>query len=149
MNNETFPRDILSDLTKWLDRREAYAIKGPRQSGKTTILKILQEKLKGKNVVFLNFEDPDILEAFETSPKEYIKSFMVNNDKYYFLMDEYHYVKNPGKNLKLLYDTFERAKFIVTGSSSLELSGAMAKFLVGRVFFFELFPFSFHEFLVA
>ena len=25
----------------------------------------------------------------------------------------------------------------------------MAKFLVGRVFFFELFPFSFHEFLVA
>src|SRR4030065_662031 len=86
MNNETFPRDILSDLTKWLDRREAYAIKGPRQSG---------------------------------------------------------------KNLKLLYDTFEKAKFIVTGSSSLELSDAMAKFLVGRVFFFELFPFNFHEFLTA
>ena len=149
MKNETFPRDILSDLTKWLNRREAYAIKGPRQSGKTTILKILQEKLKGKNVVFLNFEDPDIIEAFEMSPKEYIKSFMITNDKYYFLMDEYHYVKNPGKNLKLLYDTFEQAKFIVTGSSSLELSGAMAKFLVGRVFFFELFPFNFHEFLTA
>lgn len=48
-----------------------------------------------------------------------------------------------------MYDTFENAKFIVTGSSSLELSGAMAKFLVGRVFFFELFPFSFHEFLAA
>jgi predicted nucleic acid-binding protein len=54
MNGETFPRDILDDLIKWLDRREAYAIKGPRQSGKTTILKVLQEKLKGKNVVFLN-----------------------------------------------------------------------------------------------
>ena len=64
-------------------------------------------------------------------------------------MDEYHYVKNPGKNLKLLYATFEKAKFIVTGSSSLELSDAMAKFLVGRVFFFELFPFNFHEFLTA
>lgn len=38
MNNETFPGDIISDLTKWLDRREADAIKGPRQSGKTTIL---------------------------------------------------------------------------------------------------------------
>jgi hypothetical protein len=149
MNDETFPRDILVDLTKWLDRREAYAIKGPRQSGKTTILKILQEKLKGKNVVFLNFEDPDIIEAYETNPKEYVKSFMVNKDKYYFLMDEYHYVKNPGKNLKLLYDTFEKVKFIVTGSSSLELSDAMAKFLVGRVFFFELLPFNFHEFLTA
>jgi predicted AAA+ superfamily ATPase len=149
MNSRPFPRDILSDLTKWLDRREAYAIKGPRQSGKTTILKILQEKLAVKNVVFLNFEDPDILEAFETNPKEYVKSFMVNTGKYYFLMDEYHYVKNAGKTLKLLYDTFENAKFIVTGSSSLELSGAMAKFLVGRVFFFELFQFSFHEFLTA
>jgi len=144
-----YPRDILPDLMRWLDRREAYAIKGPRQSGKTTILKILQDKLKGKNVVFMNFEDLDVLEAFEANPKEYIKSFMLKKGRYYFLMDEYHYVKNPGKKLKLLYDTLENAKFIVTGSSSLELSGAMAKFLVGRVFFFELFPFSFHEFLVA
>ena len=144
-----FPRDILPYLMKWLERREAYAIRGPRQSGKTTVLKILQERLKRKNVVFMNFEDPDVLEAFETNPKRYVKSFMVKEGRYYFLMDEYHYVKDPGKKLKLLYDTFENAKFIVTGSSSLELSGAMAKFLVGRVFFFELFPFSFHEFLVA
>ncbi|RJS84388.1 hypothetical protein CW706_04130, partial [Candidatus Bathyarchaeota archaeon] len=147
--NEIFPRDILPDLIRWLDRREAYAIKGPRQSGKTTILKILQDKLKGENVVFMNFEDPDVLEAFEADPKEYVKSFMLKEGRYYFLMDEYHYVKDPGKKLKLLYDTLENAKFIVTGSSSLELSGAMAKFLVGRVFFFELFTFSFHEFLVA
>jgi predicted AAA+ superfamily ATPase len=64
-------------------------------------------------------------------------------------MDEYHYVKDSGKKLKLLYDTFDDVKFIVTGSSSLELAGAMAKFLVGRVFFFEVFPFSFHELLAA
>jgi len=149
MNDALLPRDLMSDLAKWLDRRESYAIKGPRQSGKTTILKILQQKLTGKNVIFLDFEDPDILEAFETNPKQYIKSFMAKNDNYYFLMDEYHYVKNAGKTLKLLYDTFENAKFIVTGSSSLELSNTMAKFLVGRVFFFELFQFSFHEFLTA
>lgn len=149
--NLIFKRDLEASLLKWIDRREAYAIKGPRQSGKTTLLKILEETLKRREVctVFLNFEDPDVLEAFEASPKEYIKSFLVKEDRYCFLMDEYHYVKEPGKKLKLLYDTFENAKFIVTGSSSLELSGAMAKFLVGRVFFFELFPFSFHEFLAA
>jgi len=146
-----FPRDIEANLLKWMERREAYAIKGPRQSGKTTLLRILEESLtkKGAKTVFLNFEDPDILEAFETNPKEYVKSFITKEGKYCFLMDEYHYVQDPGKKLKLLYDTFENTKFIVTGSSSLELSGAMAKFLVGRVFFFELFPFSFHEFLVT
>jgi len=149
MTNETYPRDVLTNLNKWIDRKEAYAIKGPRQSGKTTILKLLQETLSGKKVIFLNFEDPDVLEAFEANPKEYIKSYITTSDRHYFLMDEYHYVKNCGKTLKLLYDLFENAKFIVTGSSSLELCGAMAKFLVGRVFFFELFPFSFHEFLTA
>lgn len=146
-----FTRDIEVNLLKWIERREAYAIKGPRQSGKTTLLKILESSLtkKGINTVFLNFEDPDVLEAFETNPKEYVKSFLLKEGRYCFLMDEYHYVKDPGKRLKLLYDIFENVKFLVTGSSSLELSGAMARFLVGRVFFFELFPFSFHEFLVA
>jgi hypothetical protein len=148
--NTIFPRDILPKLEKWIDRKEAFAIKGPRQSGKTTLLKILQEKLANRGkVIFLNFEDPDVLEAFEGSPKRYVESFMPGPEMHYFLMDEYHYVKDPGKKLKLLYDTLENAKFVVTGSSSLELSGAMAKFLVGRVFFFELLPFSFHEFLVA
>jgi len=146
-----FKRDLENSLLKWIERREAYAIKGPRQSGKTTMLRVLERALKrrGVNPVFLNFEDPDVLEAFEANPKEYVRSFLVKEGKYCFLMDEYHYVKDPGKRLKLLYDTFEDVKFIITGSSSLELSGAMARFLVGRVFFFELFPFSFHEFLAA
>ena len=46
-----FSRKILEQLKKWIDRREIYAIKGPRQSGKTTILKMLQDWLvKEKNV---------------------------------------------------------------------------------------------------
>jgi len=79
-------------------------------------VKVRALKLQRENVVFLNFEDPDILEVFETNPKEYIKSFMPKAGKYYFLIDEYHYAKNPGKTLKLLYDTFENVKFIVTGT---------------------------------
>lgn len=146
-----FKRDLENSLLRWIDRREAYAIKGPRQSGKTTLLKVLQGSLKekGVNTVFLNFEDPDVLEAFEVDARRYVESFMTEGGRNCFLMDEYHYVKDPGKKLKLLYDTFEDVKFIVTGSSSLELSGAMARFLVGRVFFFELLPFSFHEYLAA
>ncbi|MEM2192702.1 MAG: AAA family ATPase, partial [Candidatus Hadarchaeales archaeon] len=143
---EIIPRNILTKLEKLLERREALAIKGPRQSGKTTLLKILARRLENTGkVVFLNFEDPDVLEAFERNPKGYVRSLMLGPERHYFLMDEFHYISEPGKKLKLLYDTFENAKFIVTGSSSQELCGAMAKFLVGRVFFFELLPFSFHE----
>jgi predicted AAA+ superfamily ATPase len=145
--SQIIPRDILPQLEKWLGRREAYAIRGPRQSGKTTLLRLLAERVE--TAVFINFEDPDVLEAFERDPKGYISSFLSGTGRQCFLMDEYHYVKEPGKKLKLLYDTFENAKFIVTGSSSLELSGGMGRFLAGRVFFFELLPFSFHEFLLA
>ncbi|MBI5060970.1 MAG: ATP-binding protein, partial [Candidatus Aenigmarchaeota archaeon] len=44
---------------------------------------------------------------------------------------------------------FPNAKFIISGSSSLELTDKLAKFLVGRMFSFNLYPFSFGEFLDA
>jgi len=37
---EIFYRDLIDQLKKWLNRREICAIKRPRQSGKTTLLKM-------------------------------------------------------------------------------------------------------------
>ena len=67
MSDNIYQRDIITKLDRWKDRKEAYAIKGPRQSGKTTILRILQEKLSNSKVIFLNFEDPDVLEALKVT----------------------------------------------------------------------------------
>jgi len=152
---EIYERELLGELKKWAGRREIFAIKGPRQSGKTTLLKILAEWLENergvnpKNIVFLTFEDKEILEKFTMAPKEFVKSFVEREgERYYFLLDEFHYVKDGGQKLKLLYDTMENSKFIITGSSSLEII-ALSKFLVGRVFSFHLFPFNLHEFLNA
>jgi len=141
-------------LKKWLDRREILAIKGPRQSGKTTLLRIISEylvnvcKVGRQNVIYITFEDRDILEAFSRDPKGYINSYISDkNKKHYFLIDEVHYLKEAGQKLKLLYDLYENLKLVITGSSSLELTGSTAKFLVGRVFLFNLFQFSLGEFL--
>lgn len=152
---EIYERELLGELKKWVDRREVFAVKGPRQSGKTTLLKVLAELLKeergvnSENIIFLTFEDKEILEKFTVAPKEFVKSFVEREgERYYFLLDEFHYVKDGGQKLKLLYDTMENAKFIITGSSSLEII-ALSRYLVGRVFSFHLFPFNFHEFLNA
>ncbi|MCK5177312.1 MAG: ATP-binding protein [Candidatus Aenigmarchaeota archaeon] len=153
--NNFYDRTILTDLKKYINRKEIYAIKGPRQAGKTTILKIIkkwlieEKKVKEENIIFLTFEDFEILDKFNLNPKQYINSFILNNDRYYFLLDEFQYASDGGKKLKLLYDTIENAKFIITGSSSLELTASTAKYLVGRVFYFDLMPFSFEEFLNA
>lgn len=153
--NQYFSRFLLADLKRWIDRREILAVKGPRQSGKTTLLKMLQQwlvkerRVKPENIIFITFEDRDILEKFSLDPKEYIKSFIGGrgNERFYFLIDEFHYLKNGGQILKFLYDIFENVKFIITGSSSLELTGKTAKFLVGRVFSFELWQLNFEEFI--
>ncbi|MBC8500725.1 MAG: ATP-binding protein [Nanoarchaeota archaeon] len=151
-----FERELLGEVKKWMRRKEIIVIKGPRQSGKTTLLEMIKEWLdmtKGvnpENIIFLTFEDFENLEKFEENPKEFINSFILKeNEKYYFLLDEIHYVKNCGQKLKMLYDLFKNIKFIATGSSSLELTSLTAKYLVGRIFSFELFPFSFYEFLLV
>jgi len=148
---EYFERELLEELKKWMPRREIFAIKGPRQSGKTTLLEMLKdvlvEEVGEENIIFLTFEDLEVREKFEADPKEFITSFIFDAERYYFLLDEFHYVKDGGQRLKLLYDTVRNAKIVITGSSSLELRGKTAAYLAGRMFSFELLPFNFYEFL--
>ena len=145
-----FPRALLPELLRWLERPEAIAIKGPRQSGKTTLLGLLRAELLRRGVpeqrvVVLNFEDRELLERFAEEPKAVVESHLAGQERHYVLMDEYQYVPEGGQKLKLLVDTLPLVKFVVTGSSSLELAAAFGRFLVGRVFFFELLPLSFAE----
>jgi len=54
-------RFLEGEIKKYLKKREILAIVGPRQSGKTTLLKYLFKDLK--NAIFLDFEDRENLEA--------------------------------------------------------------------------------------
>ncbi len=143
------PRMIFPDILAWLDEREIIVITGARQTGKTTLLYKLREHLTGRPVVYVNFEYSSQLESFTQSPIDFVSLQLADSGVTYFLFDEFQYVADAGKTLKLLFDTFSgRAKFIVTGSSSLEIQ-EIAGYLVGRAVFFELAPFSFAEFLSA
>lgn len=151
--DDIYARNILLKLEKWINRKEIFVIRGPRQSGKTTLMHILRDFLvkRGipeKNIVFLACDDFDVIEPFIKEPKGFLKSYISNDrERYYFFMDEYQYVPDGGRKLKILYDSFPNVKFIISGSSSLELIDKTAKYLVGRAFYFSLFPFSFGEFI--
>ncbi|MDP2924819.1 MAG: ATP-binding protein [Nanoarchaeota archaeon] len=145
-------RDIEKDLNKWIEDREILAIRGPRQCGKTTILNRIRENLikKGvseKNIHYINFEDNVIRLKFEENWRDFINLYLTNG-KNYFLIDEVQYVKDIGKKLKLIFDSFNNIKIIITGSSSFDLTN-LGQYLVGRVLFFNLLPFNFREFLRA
>lgn len=146
-------RDLEDEITKWFGSRECLAIRGPRQSGKTTLLERIKELLKERtdqrHIIYISLEN-DIQKAeFERDPRSFVEGFLVDNEKHYFLIDEVQYLGNAGRTLKFLFDTYkERVKFIITGSSSLDIRD-IGGCMVGRILFFELLPFSFSEFLAA
>ncbi len=135
-------RFLEDDIRKYLNKREIIAVIGPRQSGKTTLLKYFYESCK--NAVFLDFEDRQTLELFSEDINSFIELYVKKHD--YIFIDEFQYAKEGGKNLKYIYDNC-KAKILISGSSASELSIQSIKFLVGRIFIFTLYPFSFEEYL--
>jgi len=137
-------RKLEEIIKPFLDRKEVISIIGPRQAGKTTFIKHLEEELKKfKKIKFLTFENRNDLALFQDKIDDF-KDLM--SDYEVVIIDEFQYAKDGGQKLKYLYDT-TKIKFIISGSSSLELTYQTGKYMVGRIFQFLITPFSFREFL--
>ena len=138
-------RQLEKIIKPFLKRKEVLSVIGPRQAGKTTFIKHIEKELKqaGRKIKFISFEKRSDLDLFQ----ENIEDFKDLASQYqYVIIDEFQYAKDGGKKLKYLYDT-SNTKFIISGSSSLELTFQTGKYMVGRMLDFKLFPFSFREFL--
>ena len=145
-------RNLEETILKYLDAPEIIAVVGARQSGKTTMINQLIKNFKKAKSI--SFEDQTALRVFEESPDDFIKIYIQGN-KYLFI-DEFQYSKNGGKILKYIFDNQQnssgakqKTKIIISGSSSIDLTVQAIKYLVGRILVFNLYPFSFQEFLSA
>ena len=144
---KVFKRKLEDKLKKFLKRREIIGIRGARQTGKTTLLKIIEKSIKGEKV-FINLDIPEYRRTLEENPLDFVKRFS-SGGKLFLFFDEIQRVKDAGEKLKIIYDEFPEVKIFISGSSSLELKTNVLPFLVGRLFLFELFTFDFEEFLLA
>jgi hypothetical protein len=142
-------RTIFEDLKNHLSNKEMSLIFGPRQVGKTTLMKELIKYLEEKQekVIFLSF-DYDSDKKFFVSQDELIKKIELEIGKSGFVfIDEIQRKENAGLFLKGIYDKDLDYKFIVSGSGSLELKEKIHESLAGRKRFFNLNPVSFEEFI--
>lgn len=143
-------RDIAEKILKVIGRKEAIAIVGPRQSGKTTLLNILKEQVEKKSLghaVYVSFEYRKSAQQFAADPIEFVKTLTKADRQNFLFLDEVQLVPDAANALKTVFD-LTSVKLIFTGSISVQLREIAAK-MAGRVLSFRLMPFSFSEFLRA
>ena len=140
--------------------RKATVIIGIRRSGKSTwqhekIEALLHDGVPAQNICFIDFSD-DRLAFLRNEDSEpaviadtYYGMYPDNHaQKVYFFFDELQYVNRWGQFINRIQTT-KNCEVYITGSSANLLSKEIATELGGRTFTWELFPFSFREFLRA
>ena len=137
-------RDLKAVLDSKIGKGKVLLLIGPRQVGKTTLLKnILTSISSEKKVQFWNCDESDVRQFLSEANSAKLKSFVGNSD--FIVIDEAQRVKDIGLTIKLLHDSFQNVQLAVTGSSSLDLSNSIYEPLTGRKFEYNLFPFSTNE----
>lgn len=138
-------RNILNKLQQELTQPEILILLGPRQVGKTTLLRMLENyaSQEGLKAVFFDLEQPQVLADFNCSDKE-IGLLICQSGEVVFI-DEFQYVRNISKILKAIFDSKKKVKIICSGSSSLEIHRHLKESLAGRRFLYRIFPLEYTE----
>ena len=123
---------------------KALVVIGPRQIGKTTLIKELLKSFKKEEAKLINCDNPSDLESLEEKNLEFLEG-IVGNSKILFI-DEAHKVPNIGQTLKILVDHYgKKLQIFVTASSSINLLYKTQEPLTGRKLVYNLYPLSMEE----
>jgi hypothetical protein len=129
-------RDIQASAKNLLKNFKALAIVGPRQSGKTTLAKILAPRKP-----YVSFENPDTRYLFESDPRGFLSAYTKGA-----IFDEAQYVPKLFNYLQqILDDSPANGRFILTGSNNFLLVEKISQSLAGRIVYTDLLPFSIKE----
>lgn len=108
---------------------------GPRQAGKTTLLKKLFP-----NLPYANLEDPELRLLAEQDPRRFLNSFPAGA-----IVDEAQRVPQLFSYLQVLVDENPELQFYLSGSQNFLLMENISQSLAGRVGILSLFPLSYSE----
>ena len=143
----------LNQIGRLIDKDPIKIITGVRRSGKTYLLKSIQEELKSRgvadeNIFLISFESMKYnkIENFNQLDECIIDLTKNTNGKLYLLFDEIQNVKNWEKSINAYRVDFN-CDIYITGSNSELLSGEMATLISGRYYQINIYPFSFVEFV--
>lgn len=135
-------RIIQNQLRQRMGKGKAILLVGPRQVGKSTLLRTIQDEQR-QETLLLNCDEPDIRRKLENVSSDQLKALIGKNTL--VLIDEAQKVDNIGLTVKLIVDNLAQVQVVATGSSAFELRNKTNEPLTGRKFEFNLYPFSVAE----
>lgn len=136
-----YNRTLKNTLKNKINKGKAIILIGPRQVGKTTLIKNI---IGTKNHLFLDGDDSTVRNLLNNPNTEQIKS-IIGSNKVVFV-DEAQRIEGIGLTLKIITDQLKDVQLFVSGSSSFDLSNALNEPLTGRKWEYELYPISWEEF---
>lgn len=141
----------MNKLWAYKDTEFIKVITGIRRCGKSSLLKLLMNKLleenKDNNIIYMNFEsfEFDNIVNYKDMYNN-IKEKIRKNEKNYILLDEVQRVIEWEKAVNALSVDFN-ADIYITGSNAYLLSSELSTYLSGRYIEIKMLPLSFKEFL--
>lgn len=134
-------RTLENTIKDKLFKGKAIILMGPRQVGKTTLLKSIISA--HHDLLWLNGDEPDVQALFSNLSASRLKSIL--GKRKILIIDEAQRIENIGLRLKLVTDSLPDIQLIATGSSSFELANKVNEPLTGRKWEYNMFPLSFSE----
>ena len=145
-------KEYIDYLIKFKDMELIKVVTGVRRCGKSTLFiqyidYLKQNSINDDHIVFINMEDMKYEELSDyKNLYNYINEKIVDNGKYYILLDE---IQNVDKYEKAIDSLLIKGNcdIYITGSNAYMLSGELATLLSGRYIEIKMLPFSFKEYV--
>jgi predicted AAA+ superfamily ATPase len=134
-------RTLETTIQSRLFKNKAIILMGPRQVGKTTLIKTLFNDRD--DILWLNGDEQDVRDLFENISSTRLKAIIGTNK--IVVIDEAQRISDIGIKLKLITDQIKDVQLVATGSSSFELANLINEPLTGRKWEYKLLPVSFEE----
>lgn len=141
---DTVRREVLNNIMRWFGDNRIFVLTGIRRSGKSTLLKQIMREKGG--FCYVNFEDERFID-FRAQDFESLNEVLIEiyGKPGVYFFDEIQNIEKFELFVRRLHE--QGMKVIITGSNASLLSKEFGTRLTGRYRQFEVYPFSFSEYL--
>ena len=141
MSEDLYGRHMKFELRDALEYARVINLIGPRQVGKTTLVRDMLDSGK-----FISLDEENTLSSLEADPQGQLQAFVTEAGGGPVIIDEVQRSKRLALTIKRIVDGNRRkGQFILTGSSNVFTSAEVMDSLAGRVHTMKMLPLSLAE----